>query len=67
MLKTNLLNTIIIIFTLVLGLAGLIFIMVSAFNNNAPGWVLVAGLACISVGNLINFIRIEKNKKKEGQ
>ena len=29
--------------------------------------VLVAGLACISLGNLINFIRIEKNKKKEGQ
>ncbi len=67
MTKSNILNMLVIIFSLVLGIAGLIFIMVSAFNNDAPGWVLVAGLGCISVGNLINFIRIGKNKKKEGQ
>ena len=54
---------VIMVIALVLGLAGLVLIMISVFHMETSNWILIAGLACICVGNVLNFIRMAKSRK----
>ncbi len=59
-------NTLLMILSGTLGVAGLALCLISAFNDNVSRWVLTAGLACIAIGTFINtFFLIKKNKKDQ--
>ena len=51
-------NTWMTITSLVLGIMGLIFILVSIFDEHADTWVLMVGLLFVAAGNLFNVIRM---------
>lgn len=54
-----------IIASLVLGLAGLVFILVSVFDADASNGMLITGMLCITAGNLFNVIRMQQNRKDQ--
>ena len=54
-----------IIASLVLGLAGLVFILVSVFDADASNAMLIIGMLCITAGNLFNVIRMQQNRKDQ--
>ena len=56
-------NTWMNVVTLILGIAALVLILVSIFNENSSRAVLTAGLACAVLGGLLNVIRFVQNKK----
>ena len=56
-------NTWLNVVTLILGIAALVLILVSVFNENSSSAVLTAGLACSILGGLLNVIRFVQNKK----
>ena len=56
-------NTWMTVATLVLGIAALVLILISIFNENSSNTVLTAGLACAVLGCLLNVIRFVKNRK----
>lgn len=47
-----------------LAIAGLIFILISIFDNEKSEWILPAGLFCVVLSNLFNIIRIIRYKNK---
>ena len=53
--------------TLILGIAALVLILVSIFNENSSNTVLTAGLACAVLGCLLNVIRFMQNRKAENR
>ena len=57
------LNTLFMIASSILALAGLVFILISMFGDNEPSWVLSAGLLCVCVGNVFNVIRLWRKDK----
>ena len=61
-MKKEIKNMLLIISAL-LGVAALALIVISIVGEFKTNWVLVAGLGCIALGNLINIICIIKNKK----
>ena len=56
-------NAMLLIISAILGVAALVLIVVSIVGEFKTNWVLAAGLGCVALGSLINFIKI-KNKKK---
>ena len=58
-------NTWMTVTSLVLGIMGLIFILVSIFDSGASTSVLMVGLLFIAAGNLFNVIRLQQNKKSQ--
>ena len=56
-------NTWMNVVTLILGIAALVLILISVFNENSSSAVLTAGLACAVLGVLLNVIRFVQNKK----
>ena len=56
-------NTWMTVATLVLGIAALVLILVSIFNENSSNMVLTAGLACAVLGCLLNVVRFVQNRK----
>ena len=48
---------------LVLGIAGIAFILVSIFDENASRTFLTLGLLFIALGNVLNLIRIHRKEK----
>ena len=60
-------NTWMTVVTLVLGIAALVLILVSIFNENSSNTVLTAGLACAVLGCLLNVIRFMQNRKAENR
>ena len=56
-------NTWMTVVTLILGIAALVLILVSIFNENSSNTILTAGLACAVLGCLLNVIRFVKNRK----
>ena len=50
---------------LVLGIAGIAFILVSIFDENASRTFLTLGLLFIALGNVLNLIRIHRKEKAE--
>lgn len=57
-------NKTLLISSVILGLAAIILITVSILGQFKTNWVLIAGLSCIVLGNIINVIAIIKSKKK---
>ena len=49
--------------TLVLGIAGIVFILVSIFDENASRTFLNLGLLFVALGNVLNLIRIHRKEK----
>lgn len=48
---------------LVLGIAGIAFILVSIFDENASRTFLNLGLLFVALGNVLNLIRIHRKEK----
>lgn len=53
------------ILTAVLSVVGLLFILKSVFNESGSYQDLIIGLACVVIGNLINFLRLHRRNKGE--
>ena len=50
---------------LVLGIAGIAFILVSIFDENASRTFLNLGLLFVALGNVLNLIRMHRKEKAE--
>ena len=50
---------------LVLGIAGIAFILVSILDENASRTFLTFGLLFVALGNVLNLIRIHRKEKAE--
>ena len=50
---------------LVLGIAGIAFILVSIFDENASRTFLNLGLLFVALGNVLNLIRIHRKENAE--
>ena len=58
-------NTWMTITSLVLGILGLAFVLVSIFDSGAGNSVLIVGLLFVALGSLLNMIRMRQNKKSQ--
>ena len=58
-------NTWMTITGLVLGILGLAFVLVSIFDSGAGSSVLIIGLLFVVLGNLLNVIRMQQNRKNQ--
>lgn len=56
-------KTSMMIATLVLGIAGIVFILVSVFDENASRTFLNLGLLFVALGCILTFIRMFRKKK----
>ena len=56
-------NTWMTVTSLVMGIIGLVFILVSIFDTGASASVLMVGMLFMVAGNLFNVIRLQQNKK----
>lgn len=56
-------NTWMTITSLVLGIMGLAFILVSVFDAGATKLVLIIGLLFVVLGNVLNYIRMRQNRE----
>ena len=56
-------NTWMTVTSLVMGIIGLAFILVSIFDTGASASVLMVGMLFMVAGNLFNVIRLQQNKK----
>ena len=54
------LNMVLMIVTAGLGIAGLVFVLISIFTEHHS---LMPGMLCIVLGNLCNLIRMQMKKK----
>ena len=52
-----------LVISALLGIAAVILIVISMIGQFETNWVLAAGLGCVALGSLINFISIFKNRK----
>ena len=59
-------NTWMTVTSLVMAVIGLIFILVSIFDDHAGSSVLIIGLLFVVAGNLFNVVRMHQNKKNQG-
>lgn len=57
-------NKLLTIISIVLAIAALTLIIISIVGHFESNWVLTAGLACVLIGNILNFIRIRKKDKE---
>ena len=55
-------NTWMTITSLVLGIMGLAFILISIFDAGAEKWALIIGLLFVALGNVLNYIRMRQNR-----
>ena len=58
-------NTWMTVTSLVLGIIGLTFILVSMLDPGASSSVLIIGLLFVVVGNLFNVIRLQQNRESQ--
>ena len=56
-------NTWMTLVSLVLAIIGLTFILVSVFDAGAGNSVLAIGLLFVVLGNLLNLVRLHRNRK----
>lgn len=57
-------NTLLIIATVGLFVASLIFILVEIFSDSTSDWLFHASMICVILGNIFNFVRTTLNKSK---
>ena len=51
------------VISLVLGINGLAFILISIFKPDAGNIFLIIGLLCLALGSILNMIRIRQSKR----
>ncbi len=56
-------NTLLIIVSAGLAIAGIIYLLVAIFDEDKDNWLLVLALFCVLLSNLFNIIRVQFNKK----
>lgn len=56
-------NTLLIIVSAGLAIAGIIYLLVAIFDEDKDNWLLVSALFCVLLSNLFNIIRVQFNKK----
>ena len=57
-------STLIVIASIILGIAGIALALISIFGNITSKWPLPAALACVVLGQALNIIyNIKKNKE----
>ncbi|MBR5962131.1 MAG: hypothetical protein IKZ98_14200 [Clostridia bacterium] len=60
-------NTWMNIISLVLGVAGIVLILVSVFDENAGNAVLILGLLAVALGTVLNIFRMRQDRKGGNQ
>lgn len=60
-------NTWMNIISLVLGVAGIVLILVSVFDENAGNAVLILGLLAVALGTVLNIFRMRQDRKAGNQ
>ena len=60
-------NTWMNIIGLVLGVAGIVLILISVFDETAGNTVLILGLLAVALGSVINIFRMRQNRKAGNQ
>ena len=60
-------NTWMNIIGLVLGIAGIVLILVSVFDETAGNTVLILGLLAVALGAVLNIFRMRQNRKAGNQ
>lgn len=58
-------NTLILIASVGLAIAGIIFLCVAIFGETKSNWPLSSALVCVVLSNLFNVIRASFNKKEK--
>lgn len=66
-MDNKLINRLLIIASVALGVAGLIFIALYFFGDSEGKGLLGASLSCIGLSNLFNIIRTGFNKNDKGE
>ena len=61
--QTDKTNTILLAIGATLAAAGLILIMITVFNEDAPQIVLSIGLLCTAFGSIVNVFRLRRDQK----
>lgn len=57
-------NTLLIIASIGLAVAGIIFLLVAIFDEDKNNWTLFSALGCVILSNLFNIIRTQLNNTK---
>ena len=60
-------NTWMNIIGLVLGIAGIVLILISVFDETAGNTVLILGLLAVALGAVLNIFRMRQNRKAGNQ
>lgn len=58
-------NTLLLIASAGLAVAGIIFLFVEIVGEDKSNWVLASALFCILLSNLFNIVRMQQNRKKK--
>lgn len=62
-MKKDVINRLLIIVYLLLSLVGLTLIIINIFTETISNTILNVALLCVVLSNLLNIIRIQRNKK----
>ena len=66
-MNQKMINTWMNIIGLVLGIAGIVLILISVFDETAGNTVLILGLLAVALGSVINTFRMRQNRKAGNQ
>lgn len=66
-MNQKMINTWMNIIGLVLGIAGIVLILISVFDETAGNTVLILGLLAVALGSVINIFRMRQNRKAGNQ
>ncbi len=66
-MNQKMINTWMNIIGLVLGIAGIVLILISVFDETAGNTVLILGLLAVALGTVINIFRMRQNRKAGNQ
>lgn len=66
-MNQKMINTWMNIIGLVLGIAGIVLILISVFDETAGNTVLILGLLAVALGTVINIFRMRQDRKAGNQ
>lgn len=66
-MNQKMINTWMNIIGLVLGIAGIVLILISVFDETAGNTALILGLLAVALGSVINIFRMRQNRKAGNQ
>ena len=66
-MNQKMINTWMNIIGLVLGIAGIVLILISVFDETAGNTALILGLLAVALGSVINIFRMRQSRKAGNQ